>query len=387
MICTLGTITKLLYIFSLLQYCSHTRTMAKHEVIKEDGTELNFWSGLGGYNDGLLRDEDVVKFINDYVVDPDRVTRINLQSCKHITDKALIAIADTCHNLTYLRVSHCSNVTGRGIDAIARKSCRKLKYLSAGNCNISHLPEDIGMLLPHLTHLDLQYNKIKKIPASLGRLADTIRTFSISGNPIQQPPRQIVNKGLRAIKRYYDELDIGTQQVSNEIKVVSSQKPVPSDDSKAPMREYGIIFISARFDGGPREQEARDLKDELVKIGLDARMVKAAAGRSFGDDTNNYLYSMKTMIAFCFDNYGQKTVSRYSTYWELNLANDKEKHIFPIRRCAEWPPKPPLDHDGGNKGIVQNYNVFTGGMAYLDWSTKKWDPAACAKKVKEELQK
>ena len=65
------------------------------------------------------------------------------------------------------------------------------------------------------------------------------------------------------------------------------------------LREYGIIFISARFDGGPREHEARDLKDELIKIGLDARMVKAAVGRSFGDDTNNYLpvYSMKTMIA------------------------------------------------------------------------------------------
>ena len=94
---------------------------------------------------------------------------------------------------------------------------------------------------------------------------------------------------------------------------------------------------------------------------------------------------MKTMIAFCFDNYGQKTVSRYSTYWELNLANDKDKHIFPIRRCAEWPPKPPLDHDGGNKGIVQNAIVFKRGLAYLDWSNKNWNPAECAKDVKKAL--
>jgi hypothetical protein len=176
------------------------------------------------------------------------------------------------------------------------------------------------------------------------------------------------------------------EQIQNQlVPPVNPNAVKPAD--KAPMREYGIIFISARFDGGPREQEARDLKDELVKIGLDARMVEAAVGKSFGDDTNDYLYSMKTMIAFCFDNYGQKTVSRYSTYHELNLANDKDKHIFPIRRCAEWPPKPPLDHDGGKKGIVQNYNVFTGGLAYLDWSNKKWNPAACAKKVKKELQK
>jgi hypothetical protein len=159
----------------------------------------------------------------------------------------------------------------------------------------------------------------------------------------------------------------------------------PAD--KALMREYGIIFISARFDGGPREQEARYLKEELVMLGLDARIVEAGAGDDFGDKTHAYLYSMKTMIAFCFDNYGQKTVSKYSTYHELHYAYDEDKRIIPIKRCAEWPPKPPLDHDGGNKGIIQNAIVFKRGLAYLDWSNKKWDPAACAKKVKEELQK
>ncbi len=173
------------------------------------------------------------------------------------------------------------------------------------------------------------------------------------------------------------------EQIQNQlVPPVNPNAVEPAD--KAPMREYGIIFISARFDGGPREQEARDLKDELVKIGLDARMVKAAAGDDFGDKTHEYLYSMKTMIAFCFDNYGQKTVSKYSTYHELKYAYDEDKHIFPIRRCAEWPPKPPLDHDGGNKGIVQNAIVFKRGFSYLDWSNKNWNPAEFAKEVKRD---
>jgi hypothetical protein len=77
---------------------------------------------------------------------------------------------------------------------------------------------------------------------------------------------------------------------------------VPSGD-KAPMREYEI-FISARFDGSQREQDVRDLKDELVKIGVDAHMVEAAAGEDCGDKTHDYLYYMKTMIAFCFKDYG-----------------------------------------------------------------------------------
>jgi hypothetical protein len=146
----------------------------------------------------------VVNIINDHDVNPARVTRISLYYCKHITDKAIIAIADTCPNLTWLNVNYC-NITGAGIDAIARK-CRKLKKLHAACCNISHLPEDIGMLLPHLTLLSLFDNYIQKIPASLGPLADTLTTFNIDENPIQQPPRKIAKKGLHAIRGYYDEL-------------------------------------------------------------------------------------------------------------------------------------------------------------------------------------
>jgi hypothetical protein len=55
-----------------------------------------------------------------------------------------------------------------------------------------------------------------------------------------------------------------------------AKNPNAVEPDKAPLGEYGIILISARFDGGPREQEARGLQDELVKIGVDARMVESA---------------------------------------------------------------------------------------------------------------
>jgi hypothetical protein len=177
--------------------------------------------------------------------------------------------------------------------------------------------------------------------------------------------------------------DTAKEQIQSQLLLVN---PNAVEPAKAPIvREYDI-FISTRFDGSQREQDARDLKVELVKIGLDAHMVKAAAGDDFGDKTHEYLYSMKTMIAFCFDNYGQKTISKYSTYHELKYAYDEDKYIFPIRRCAEWPPKPPLDHDGGNKGSIQNAIVFKRGLAYLDWSNTKWNPAECAKEVQKALQ-
>jgi Leucine-rich repeat (LRR) protein len=192
----------------------------KRRIIQKGGTELNFHYGLGGFkNPDKLRDEHLVDFLNDdAAVSPARVTRICLTLCTGITDKALIAIADTCHNLTWLSVTGCKNITGPGIDAIARK-CRKLKTLWASDCNISYLPEDIGMLLPHLTFLHLFDNKIQKIPASLGRLADSLTLFYIDSNPLQQPPLEIVNQGLHAIQLYYDELDKG-YKVSNIIQEV-----------------------------------------------------------------------------------------------------------------------------------------------------------------------
>lgn len=64
--------------------------------------QLNIHFGLGGDDRNRMRDTDVVNFLNDDDddVNPDRVTRIDLQCCKFITYKALITNADTCHNLT-----------------------------------------------------------------------------------------------------------------------------------------------------------------------------------------------------------------------------------------------------------------------------------------------
>ena len=69
--------------------------------------QLNIHFGLGGDDRNRMMDTDVVNFFNDDDdddedddVNPDRVTRIDLQCCKFITYKALTTIADTCHNLT-----------------------------------------------------------------------------------------------------------------------------------------------------------------------------------------------------------------------------------------------------------------------------------------------
>ncbi len=138
------------------------------------------------------------------------------------------------------------------------------------------------------------------------------------------------------------------------------------------------IFISARFLGDSTEKRARELCRELLKLDLKVFMVDAKAGDDFGEKVMAGLNQMKTLLAFCSNNYGANTGNAYSTYREIKFANENKKHILPIKICKEeWPPAP-----NDEKGRMQNKFIFGPGMLYLDWSCKEWDAAECAREVK-----
>lgn len=142
------------------------------------------------------------------------------------------------------------------------------------------------------------------------------------------------------------------------------------------------MLISARFDGGEKETRARHLNRELRKIGIKTYMVEVGPGQRFGEDTIEGLCGMEVMVAVCFTNYGQKTSSKYSTYEELEYANNKDIPILPIKFCKEWPPK-----SIGDEGNRQNDFIFKPDLLYCDWSSKKWSALECAKEAKTNLKR
>ena len=146
------------------------------------------------------------------------------------------------------------------------------------------------------------------------------------------------------------------------------------------------IFVSARFRGDNFEAEARSLHQELLKVGMNAYVIPGGGGDNFGEKVMKALHEMKTMVAFCTGDYGAKTLSPYSTYHELQVSNERDKHILPIRRCAEWPPEP-ADSDGGSRGKELNSFVLRKGLACLYWHRREWDAAECAKEVKEAFDR
>ena len=116
-------------------------------------------------------------------------------------------------------------------------------------------------------------------------------------------------------------------------------------------------------------------------------MVEAGAGETFGDETNFGLYYMIAMIAICSDNYGEKTKSPYSSHAEVKYALQNWIPIIPVKFGDTYPPEPPPDFDGLNRGREQNKLAFASDLGYCDWSTRKWDAKQCATDIKKALEK
>ena len=111
-------------------------------------------------------------------------------------------------------------------------------------------------------------------------------------------------------------------------------------------------------------------------------MVEASRVGEYGVQTMHGLTNMCAMLAVCYDTYGAKTESPYSSYAEVTFANENHVRIIPLKLCNEWPPAP-IDSDGKRAGAQQNKFVFKPSLLYLEGQDKS--AAECAQAVKETL--
>eukprot|EP00438_Fugacium_kawagutii_P011714 Skav213089 [mRNA] locus=scaffold512:34840:35202:- [translate_table: standard] len=79
-------------------------------------------------------------------------------------------------------------------------------------------------------------------------------------------------------------------------------------------------------------------------------MVKAEAGEGFGPMTIRGLARASAMVAFCTDDYGEKTGAGYETFEELKFAWDNKLPIIPVQMCKEFPPQP-LEEEGCDQNL------------------------------------
>jgi internalin A len=112
-------------------------------------------------------------------------------------------------------------------DFAVLKGLSQLKKLSLWNNQIT----DISFLqgLSNLTKLDLRKNQIKELPEAIAELGLEIDVDSeyewkqkiyLYNNPLETPPLEIIKKGRRAIKTYFQSLKERETLPLNEVKVL-----------------------------------------------------------------------------------------------------------------------------------------------------------------------
>lgn len=151
-------------------------------------------------------------------------------------------------------------------------------------------------------------------------------------------------------------------------------------------------MLSGRFDGGAKEKFLRDTGAHLKTLGVNVLIVSAGSGEQFGQQTASALAEMDIMIAFCFDDYGEKTKSKYCSFYEVKYVNDYSKPMIPLKLYdGAWPP---AGGGPGTDGFSQNRFVFTKDLISkrpdpLGKHGIAWDvtaPDKCAEMIAAELE-
>ncbi|XP_013410880.1 malignant fibrous histiocytoma-amplified sequence 1 homolog, partial [Lingula anatina] len=100
---------------------------------------------------------------------------------------------------------------------IALCALTNLEVLHLGNTQLSYIPVEITRLTK-LKILSLDNNNITHLPPQM-RSMESLTDLDVKGNPLVQPPKHIANRGLDAIKRYFEALTDTKAIQSSRIQV------------------------------------------------------------------------------------------------------------------------------------------------------------------------
>ena len=114
------------------------------------------------------------------------------------------------------------------------------------------------------------------------------------------------------------------------------------------------------------------------------RRFLAGAGESFGKLTAQYLNRLNSekgiMLAVCTSDYGEMTDSPFSSFAELEYAQEYKLDVLPLQVEQQWKPNPPCGEghqDTEKLALAYISMVFKPSRIRVDCRNKSIEEIAC----------
>jgi len=190
--------------------------------------------------------------------------------------------------------------------------CPWIKSIDLVNNNISEIPNGIESLV-NLESIKLTNNSIKKIPKKLVFLP-RLKRIELNNNPLIEPPIEVANQGLDAIKNYFLQLD------SEESKIYEAKLLIVGEGFVGKSTLMHRILHN-EFNKDITSTEGIEIKTLKVKINdIDDFKINIwdFGGQEIYHSTHQFFLTKRSLYIFVWDSIKEDKYVSFD-YW-LNIV-------------------------------------------------------------------
>jgi Leucine-rich repeat (LRR) protein/GTPase SAR1 family protein len=139
---------------------------------------------------------------------PESISRLTSLSTLYLGDNQLTSVPESISRLTKLsQLDLSSNQLTSIPETITRLTSLSTLYL--GGNQLTSVPESITSLT-NLSTLSLSGNQLTSVPETITRLTN-LSVLDLRNNPLEDPPLEIANQGINAIREYFRQKQAGSE--------------------------------------------------------------------------------------------------------------------------------------------------------------------------------
>ncbi len=211
-----------------------------------------------------------------------------------------------------------------------------LNRLYLYNNSLTKLLPEIGKLT-NLTKLNLFRNSLTELPPEIGNLTNLTK-LNLQNNPLKKPPIEIAEKGIDAIRNYFDTVEISRAEKLYEAKLIivgrgavgktclrEKLKDNLYDINKGERTTEGVDIIDWKLDQNPLDK-TKDFTIHIWDFG----------GQEIYHATHQFFLTKRSLYIFVWEARKDDDFLDFD-YWlnTIKLLSDSSPTVIVLNKCDE----------------------------------------------------